>query len=242
MMGKRIVNDLRGCAIVITASLWVFAPIPALAQLFGQMPNPFGGQPSSAPGSVASVESSDDLNRDLSGLNGRFAYAMREMLTAQAYTLIALGDQSKADQLSSEAKTLEGANDLNTVSRCISDSEDASQEIDAKMSASAAIDAKSKQNLTLAVPHYGLGTVQAAHLPADYQAWVANARATVAGTSNNPLSMLAGGVGLSRSISDVADVTVRLPTLISTWADTTHNFIKFSRGNSVDTADLSSKI
>ena len=84
----------------------------------------------------ASTRSASDLEGDLAELNRHFAKAMTEMLIAQSYTIAALGDQVEADKLTSEANSLEGVNDINTVSRSVTVSEDASKEIDAKMSAS----------------------------------------------------------------------------------------------------------
>jgi hypothetical protein len=207
---------------------------------------PFDGLSGMIPGhsdqAPSGARSSKDLEGDLSELNRHFSKAMREMLIAQSYTIAALGDQVEADKLSSEANSLEGVNDINTVSRSITVSEDASKEIDSKMGASGEMDEKSKATLRLAVPHYGEGMIPALRLPNDYRVWITSAKATVSGMGNNPMGAIGGGARLARDVPDVVDVTAHLPDLISTWSDTTHNFVKFSHRNHVETGDLSSKI
>ena len=222
--------------VLVTGVAWVLAA-PAIGQfgLGGLIP---GVNSQSSPDAI----SPGDLDNNLSALDVRFALAMREMLTAQSFTLAALGDKTRADQLSSEAKSLEGANDIDTVSRSVTVSEDASKEIDAKMNSSQTLDAQSKSTLALAVPHYGVGMFQAAHLPHDYQDWVMHAKQTVSGMGNNPLAAIGGGAKLARKLPDVVQVTASLPDLISTWSGTTTNFIKYAHGNQVDTGDLSNKI
>jgi hypothetical protein len=222
-------------AITVT-SLVALSAVPANAQ-FGGLGGLMGGSKSGAP----STMSADDLGKNLSSLNLRFGKAMQEMLRAQGYTIAALGDKAEADKLSSEADSLEGKDDINTVSRSISMSEDCSKEIDSKTSSSGALDAQSKALLASAVPHYALGMVQAAQLPVEYQRWVTNAQATVNGMSSNPMSAI-GGAGLAGRLKDVIEVTAHLPDLISTWSSTTNNFAKFAKGNKVDTSGLSGKI
>jgi hypothetical protein len=215
----------------------------AAASIGPAFAGPFDGLGSMIPGQTPSgARSAGDLEGDLTELNRHFAKAMTEMLIAQSYTIAALGDQVEADKLSSEAKSLEGVNDINTVSRSITVSEDASKEIDAKMSASGEMDEKSKATLSLAVPHYTAGMIPAVRLPNDYRVWITSAKATVSGMGNSPMGAIGGGAHLARDLPNVVDVTSHLPDLISTWSDTSHNFVKFSHRNHVDTGDLSSKI
>lgn len=230
---RRVTNRLT---LVLFAAVASVLGAPAVGQ--------FGGLGGLIPGSQPSpdVVSPDDLETNLTALDVRFALSMREMLTAQSFTLAALGDKARADQLSSEAKSLEGVNDIDTVSRSVSVSEDASREIDAKMSSSQTMDAQSKATLAMAVPHYGIGMVQAAHLPHDYQDWITHAKETVNGMRNNPLNAIGRGARLAGQVPDVVQVTTSLPDLISTWSGTTGNFIKYAHGNQVDTGDLASKI
>jgi hypothetical protein len=223
---------------VLAAVVPLVLATPAIAQ--------FGGLGGIIPGtsgqSSPNAISPEDLDNNLSVLDVRFAHAMQEMLTAQSFTLAALGDKARADQLSSEAKSLEGVNDIDTVSRSVSVSEDASKEIDAKMNSSQTLDAQSKSTLAMAVPHYGVGMVQAAHLPHDYQDWVTHAKQTVTGMGNNPMSAFGRGAKLAGKLPDIVQVTASLPDLISTWSGTTNNFIKYAHGNQIDTGDLSNKI
>jgi hypothetical protein len=221
---------------VTVIGLVALSAIPANAQ-FGALGGMMGGSNSSAPTTM----SSDDLGNNLSSLNLRFAKAMQEMLRAQGYTIAALGDKAEADRLSSQADSLEGKDDINTVSRSISMSEDCSKEIDSKAGSSGALDAQSKALLASAVPHYALGMVQAAQLPVEYQRWVGNAQATVNGMRSNPMNIIGGG-RLAGKLKDVIEVTAHLPDLISTWSSTTSNFAKFAQGNKVDTSGLSGKI
>ena len=68
-------------------------------------------------------------------------------------------------------------------------------------------------------------------------------RATaVNGLKSNPMTAILGGGALVGDLRDVITVTTNLPDLISTWGSTTKNFLKFARGNHVDTGDLASKI
>lgn len=230
-------RSIKRClTLIVLSGLAAVLSAPALGQ--------FGGLGALIPGSqpAPDVVSPEDLETNLTALDVRFALSMQEMLTAQSFTLAALGDKARADQLSSEAKSLEGVNDLDTVSRSVSVSEDASKEIDAKMNSSQTLDAQAKATLAMAVPHYGVGMFQAAHLPHDYQEWIGRAKETVNGMKNNPLNAIGRGGRLAGQVPDVVQVTASLPDLISTWSGTTNNFLKYARGNQVDTGDLASKI
>jgi hypothetical protein len=143
--------------------------------------------------------------------------------------------------LKATADSLSDVNDLNTVSRSITVSQDASTEIDAKMAQAGALDADGRADLAQAAPHYGLGMVSGVQLPAAYADWATHAQHTVDGLRSNPMN-LGAGVKLAREIRDVTGVTAHLPALITTWNNTTHNFIRFSQKNKVDTGDLSTKI
>jgi hypothetical protein len=189
----------------------------------------------------ANMVAPGDLRKNLTSINVRFAKSLQEMLLAEAATISALGDKDEADKLSSEAKSLDGQNDLNTVSRSCSISEDAAKEIDSKMSSSGALDSQARAVLASAVPHYALAMLNAAQLPKDYESWIVNAQATVKGVKSDLLNAIAI-VGLAGQLGDVLTVTVRLPDLISAWSSTTNNFGKFANDNQVDTSDLSKKI
>jgi hypothetical protein len=200
-----------------------------------------GGLGGGNQGGQSNVMSPDALESNYTALNVKFAGSMREMLTAQAYTIAALGDKTKADQLTTEANSLTGVNDINVVSRTIADSQDASTEINNKMAGAGALDAQSKATLAMAVPHYAEGILRGLELPKAYQDWASNAQGTADSMKGNPMNGMAVGK-LLREIKDVAGVTTHLPALLSTWSTTTGNFIKFSKSNHVDTGDLASKI
>lgn len=70
---------------------------PGYAQFAG-LSNPL------SKGAKSDAAPAGDPEKSLTALNVRFAVAMREMLTAEAFTLEALGDKAKADQLSETAK------------------------------------------------------------------------------------------------------------------------------------------
>jgi len=229
---------LKTAALVSLAGFASALASPSSAGLLDGISNPLNGL-QQHPANTASPQ---DLEGSLTTINVRFALSMQEMLLAQSFTLAALGDKARADQLSSEANSLQGVNDINTVSRSITVSEDASKEINDKMNSSQTLDAQSKGTLAMAVPHYGSGMLHATHLPGDYQAWIGNAKATVNGMGNNPLNNLGSGARLARDLPDVVEVTSHLPDLLSTWSDTTNNFMKYAHGNKVDTGDLASKI
>jgi hypothetical protein len=211
------------------------------ASPFGGLGGFGGGSQSSQSSNQTDTMSPADLESHYSELNHRFDVAMIEMLIAQSYTVAALGDKQEADKLKTQADSLNGVNDLNTVSRSISVSQDASAEIDSKMAQASALDGDGRANLAQAVPHYGLGMVSGVQLPAAYADWAKNAQHTADRLKSNPMN-LGAGVKLGREVHDVTEVTTHLPALIATWTDTTHNFIKFSQKNKVDTGDLSSKI
>jgi hypothetical protein len=201
---------------------------PGYAQFAG-LSNPL------SKGAKSDAAPAGDPEKSLTALNVRFAVAMREMLTAEAFTLEALGDKAKADQLSETAKSLDGKSDVGTISKSIQVSNDAAKEIKDKTAASAVIDAHAKGLLLQAVPHYAVGMVQMIQMPAEYQKWIAGAKSSANGG-------VLGGVRLAGEIADVVSMTAHLPDLLSVWGDTTKNFVKFSKGNGVDTSDLSSKI
>jgi hypothetical protein len=225
------------CAVTGVATLLT---TPANAQfpggLGGLMP---GAKPPAANGQV--VMSPADVEAHYGELNVRFFHALREMLAAQSYTLAALGDKGKADELSAEASSLEGKSDLNTVSRSITISQDASTEINDKMSTAGMMNAESKAVLVQAIPHYAKGMVEALQLPHAYQLWLSGAQQTANGMQGNPMQAMRLP-RLLMEIRDVTGVTVHLPDLIGTWSNTTGNFVKFAHNNNVDTTDLSAKI
>lgn len=213
------VTLVGGCALLMQ---------PGYAQFAG-----FGNPLSK--GAKSEAAPAGDPEKSLTALNVRFAVSMREMLTAQSLTVEALGDKAKADQLAETAKMLEGKSDVGTISKAIQVSDDAAKEIKDKTAASTAIDANAKGLLVKAVPHYAIGMVQMIQMPAEYQKWIAGAK----GSANGGVL---GGVKLTAEIADVVSMTAHLPDLLSTWGDTTKNFIKFAKGNGVDTSDLASKI
>ena len=229
-MKLKITIPLAGA---LVAGTLLATATPSQAGLLGGLSSALN--PSAPPTNSAETA---NLGQDLTGLNGRFASSMREMLMAQALTLLALGDQAKGDQLTTEAKSLQGVNDINVVARSITVSESASTEINQKMKASTKLSRASKGDLASAVPYYLAGSVQAAGLPNAYQSWIARARSSA--TGGGAIGMLSGG-GLG-NLGSVVTVTSKLPSLISTWGTTTHNFVRFAQGNQVNTGDLASKI
>lgn len=187
-----------------------------------------------------SKPASDDLYGNLHKLNARFSVAMQEMLKAQSYTMRALHDQEMSDRLESAAKSLEGTNDIDVVARSVQISQDAAIEIDEKMKTSGALDANSKDMLIKAVPHYAIGIVAAIRLPVDYNDWIQAARKSV--TSGDTFSAVLGGITIATQLDNVVTVTQHLPDLVSTWVTASGNFVKYAKGNGVDTGDLASKI
>ena len=129
----------------------------------------------------------EELERNLSSLDVRFAGAMREMLTAQSITADALGDKASADKLATEAAALEGKTDINTVERSISISEEAAKTNQEKMAAAGALNQQAKAELATAAGHYARGMVQAAGLPREYQNWLNGAKAKANSIKANPL-------------------------------------------------------
>jgi len=187
---------------------------------------------------VASVMSFDDLDGQLGSLNSTFISALRSMLTAQAITMSALGLKDQAAALTSEAKSLEGKNDLNMVKRSITLSQDASKELDTKLAQSQVADANAKVELAKAVPHYGDGMVNTVQLPGEYANWATNAMESANALKSNPKK---AGEYVTK-VNEVKEVTKGLPTLFGAWETTTGNFIKFCKQNEIDTGDLASKI
>ena len=222
-------NSLLLSSTVLFTCVVFISAIPANAQ-FGGLGGLVGGGNSNS----SNTMSSDDLVKNVSSLNLRFSKSMSEMMQAQSFTQSALGNKAKADELSAKAKSLDGSNDINVISRSVSVSEDASKEIDEKMASSGALDAQGKATLALATPHYAAGMLQAAQLPGEYTKWVSNAQAAVNG---NPMA----AISLIGRLKDVISVTSNLPGLVSAWSTTTGNFSKFARSNKVDTSNLASK-
>lgn len=187
------------------------------------------------------VMSFDELDSQLSSLSTTFISALRSMLTAQAITMSAIGMKDKSAALTSEAKSLEGKNDLNTVKRSITVSQEASKEIDDKLTQSTVVDTNAKMELTKAIPHYTQGIQSSVLLPSEYSNWGTNATSSVNALKNNPVMALQAGRYIGK-VNEVLGVTGELPSLISSWKTTTSNFINFSKQNKIDTGDLASKI
>jgi ribosomal protein L18 len=209
------------------------ASLPAFAGWGDSITNAISGD-SKQETSKVSVE---DLQKQLTSLHVRFSNSMREMLIAQALTAAALGDQARADTLESEAKSLQGKNDLKTVSRAIEISETAAQENQKKIDEAGTIDDAAKAKLTAAAVHYALGLADASKLPKEYSAWLGTAQGKANEVRGNPVAA-AGMSGFLSDVSDVASVTSSLPDLITAWYDSTKSFLKYAKGNSVKTGSL----
>ena len=185
--------------------------------------------------------SPDDLRGSMEKLNISFLASMREMLIAQSYTILALGDRSKSDELNTVVDALEGKSDIDTVSRTITISQSASDEINQKMADAIVVDADGRAAIARAVPHYSEGMLDATQLPKAYKDALSATINSAKGGGGNPLGMFAKGGTLSQA-ANLVSITTHIPNLISAWGQTTANFQKFANSNSVDTSDLSSKI
>lgn len=163
------------------------------------------------------------------------------MITAEADTMIALNDQADADKLTAAADSLEGKTDTDSLQKKIEISQNATKTIDAKLSSSSKLNDKAKAELIKAVPHYLVGMVAMATLPADYQKWVKDAQSNVSG-NKDAMSAIGGGLSLAKQVPEVVKLSSSLPGLLSAWGSTTHKFISYAKGNDVDTGDLASKI
>jgi hypothetical protein len=196
------------------------------------------GGSSSGGGATVSPET---LNGGFSDLEVRFAGAMQNMLKAQSITAAALGDKTRSEQLAAEAKDLEGKADFNRIARKIEISTNAAKANEAKMTQSAKLSAAAKAKLATAAVPYGIGTVQGAKLPSDYAAWLQQAQASANSIRSNPTQALSGG-RLVEEVSEVTDVTPKLPGLIEAWTSSTKAFIGFAQSNHVNVGDLAGKI
>lgn len=231
------VNMAQGIAFKCAVVLSIGAVYPVAAGPFDSI---LGGGTKTET-QVATV-SAEDLTKQLSALNLRLLKSSTEMTTAYEHTLRALGHKDEADKVAAEVRSWQGKNDLNTVERATSYSAEVFAIKSEDLQKQEVLDAEAKQSIVKAVPHYARGIANAAKLPGEYQAWAKNAEATVSSMKSNPLSAMSSGGGLASDLADVLEVTSNLPGLISTWSETTGNFIDLAKSNKVDTKGLASKI
>ncbi len=233
-----IYNRLKICNYFAFTVFFAFlASSPAQAQLNG-----LKGLLGNKGGDVANLLSSKDLKAGYNEITYNFVDASKNMLTAHAITLEALGHKEKAAEY---ALIAEGLSAGDCKSSCVKKTLIVSKEANAEalraMETSEEIDEESKKLLSTAVEPYLRGTILAARLPAQYSNWINNAKNGLSSVKSNPIKARKY-IKIARQIPEVAKVSAALPSLIKNWSSTTKNFSKLAKKSGVDTKSLDEKV
>ena len=174
------------------------------------------------------------------GLMGKFNSAFSNMTAAEGHTAQALGLKDESEKLLALSEAYKAGNvvDNDQIARDVSISEDASKAIQDKLAAGGKVDAASKKSLLTAVPFYGKGIVETAGLPTEFSNYAKSALNGISSLKTNPLDAAKLAYGVSTPIS----VATKLPDLVTTFGQTSKNFVSFSQSNSVAVKGVADKL
>jgi hypothetical protein len=186
-----------------------------------------------------SGKSNVDVNSLLtqqSGLMKRFGSAMKHMLAAQARTLEALGNKTKAEQLDRVAASLDSGSieSKDAIQRAMANTTEGGKIIAEELKKSAVISEEGKKQLRLAVPDYAVGTSDSIQLPPDFKTWVGSMQSGMSSLRTNPTQAMKLKDGAAAGLY----VAENIPTLVSTWGQATKNFASFAKSNNVDVSKI----
>jgi len=200
---------------IVALGLIISSPYAASAD--GTSENASARTGAAAAGDGPSAMSLDDLDSQIDSLNTTFVSAVRSILTAQAITASALGMKDQATKLTSEAKSLEGGNDLKVATGSITLSQDASKELDTKFAQSQVADANAQVELAKAVPQHVAGLESLGALGAGYQNWMRDAMTSLNALKDNPTMAPQAG-RYQNKVAEVLAVIAQIPSLYQGWS------------------------
>jgi len=174
------------------------------------------------------------------GLMGKFNSAFSNMTAAEGHTAQALGLKTDSEKLLalSQAYAAGNVSDSDQIARDVATTEGASKAIQDKLAEGGKVDAASKKSLLTAVPFYGKGIVEGAGLPTEFSNYAKSAQSGISSLKTNPLDAAKLTDGVSTPIS----VATKLPDLVSTFGQTSKNFVAFSQSNNVDVKGVADKL
>ena len=221
--------------LAVTASMSVYG---SEAYAFG-LGDVAGSVTGGASGGGAKVDV-DGLLSQGKGLMGKFNSAISNMTAAEAQTMKALGLQAEGDKLLAVSKNYASGNvqSSDQVDRDVQLSVDASKAIDEKIKENGKLDAASKKNLAIAVPFFAKGIAESAGLPGEFKNWATTTQSGIASLTSNPTDAMKLKDGALAPLQ----VAQNLPSLVSSFGQTTKNFVSFAQGNGLDVKSVSSAI